>query len=403
MSGKRKKTKYPGVRFREHATRIHAGQKDRYYIIFYRDQTRKQREEGIGWQSAGHTLDKANKIRAEIIENIKNSTGFQSLREKREANQKGIEVRRKKELTLKSYFKESYLPSAALTKKPYTVRCEECLFENWIESELGHLPFLKIQSFNVEKLKKKMLDDGKSPRSVEYCLAIVRQIWNHARNNDIIDGESPTKKVKIPKFDNNRLRFLTQEQAHALLERLKTQNRQVYNMALLSLHTGARAGEVFSLTWQAVDLKNSTLTVKDSKSQKTRYLYLTTETKKMISGLKKNNQTMSTYVFANRNGGKRRQINKCFYIAIKDLKFNEGVSDRRDKLTFHSLRHTFASWHVQNGTDLYTVKELLGHSTIQLTERYSHLRPDGLKQTAKNFDKIVKRKSGNKKVVSINK
>ena len=53
--------------------------------------------------------------------------------------------------------------------------------------------------------------------------------------------------------------------------------------------------------------------------------------------------------------------------------------------------HTFASWHVQNGTDLYTVKELLGHSTIQLTERYSHLRPDGLKKAARNFDeKVIK-------------
>jgi len=82
------------------------------------------------------------------------------------------------------------------------------------------------------------------------------------------------------------------------------------------------------------------------------------------------------------------------------LRFNNGITDRRDKALFHTCRHTFASWHVQNGTDLYTVKELLGHSTIQLTERYSHLRPDGLKTAAKNFDNNLK---NSKKIVEMKK
>ena len=61
------------------------------------------------------------------------------------------------------------------------------------------------------------------------------------------------------------------------------------------------------------------------------------------------------------------------------------VDNVHHKWFYVSLRH------IQNGTDLYTVKELLGHSTIQLTERYSHLRPDGLKMAAQNFDeKVIK-------------
>jgi len=61
---------------------------------------------------------------------------------------------------------------------------------------------------------------------------------------------------------------------------------------------------------------------------------------------------------------------------------NEGITDRRDKLTFHSLRHTYASLLVQAGVDIYHVKELLGHSSIALTERYSHLSESTFKQAA---------------------
>jgi site-specific recombinase XerD len=102
-------------------------------------------------------------------------------------------------------------------------------------------------------------------------------------------------------------------------------------------------------------------------------------------------QSPSELVFKDNNGRQIIKISKTFGRTIKNLGFNDGVTDRRDRALFHTCRHTFASWHVQNGTDLYTVKELLGHSTIQLTERYSHLRPDGLKKAARNFDeKVIK-------------
>ena len=100
-------------------------------------------------------------------------------------------------------------------------------------------------------------------------------------------------------------------------------------------------------------------------------------------------QLSSELVFKNTKGGKLERISNTFLRTVDELGFNDGVVDRRDKAIFHTCRHTFASWHVQNGTDLYTVKELLGHSTIQLTERYSHLRPDGLKQATHLFDKIL--------------
>jgi site-specific recombinase XerD len=76
------------------------------------------------------------------------------------------------------------------------------------------------------------------------------------------------------------------------------------------------------------------------------------------------------------------QISDSFNRAIDKLGLNQDITDRRDKVTFHSLRHTYASQLVQAGVDIYHVKELLGHSTITLTERYSHLSDSALKQAA---------------------
>lgn len=77
-----------------------------------------------------------------------------------------------------------------------------------------------------------------------------------------------------------------------------------------------------------------------------------------------------------RNGGKRGQVSKTFNLPIDKLGFNEGITDPMLKVIFHTLRHTFVSWLVQRGTPLYTVATLMGHSTLEMTQRYAHLAPD---------------------------
>jgi integrase len=86
----------------------------------------------------------------------------------------------------------------------------------------------------------------------------------------------------------------------------------------------------------------------------------------------------------------KSQIWGIFSKAVNDLGLNDGITDRRQKVVFHSLRHTFASWLVQMGKPLYTVSQLLGHSDVKMTMRYAHLAPDTQRAAAMELEGILK-------------
>ena len=94
-------------------------------------------------------------------------------------------------------------------------------------------------------------------------------------------------------------------------------------------------------------------------------------------------------VFPSRKGTVRKAISKSFMRTVNKLGLNDGCTDPRNKVVFHTLRHTYASWLVQEGTPLYEVAKHLGHSTISMTERYSHLAPKNFENSVKVIEKKV--------------
>jgi integrase len=229
-----------------------------------------------------------------------------------------------------------------------------------------------------------MADAGKAPRSIQYALAVVRQVFNHAIKNEVYSGDNPARKVTKPKVDNRRIRFLTHREADLLLANLMARSQQLHDIALLSLHCGLRAGEIFDLTWGCVNFTNGSIILLNTKSGKNRTVYMTHEVRGMLSA--KNPRKPTDLVFTGRTKDKIKEISNAFNRAIDELGLNIGIEDPRLKAYFHSLRHTYASWLVQRGVDLYTVKELMGHSTLAMTERYSHLRKENLTNAVKIFE-----------------
>jgi site-specific recombinase XerD len=391
------KTKYPGVRYRNHPTRKHGVNFDRYFTIRYQ-MDGKRKEEGVGWTSEGWTAKTAHDQLADLKKAHKKGKGETSLAEKRAKAKKIKKQKHIENISFAQIFTEQYYPHAQNDKDPQSYERERSLFKKWINPIIGTLPFKDIAPIHLEKIKKNMKDAGLADRSREYALAVIRQVFNFAFRNDLFSGDNPVKKVKIPKSDNKRLRFLTREEAEKLLNTLKFEAPTVWEQTLISLHTGLRASEIFRLTWGDVDTERGTLTAKDGKNKKTRFAYMTSDVKNML--LNKEAGKPSDFLYPPFQIRNRREISRSFERVVKELKFNEGIEDRRDKVVFHTLRHTYASWLVQNGTDLYVVKERLGHSTLAMTERYAHLAPKNSQRTVKTLENFLS-KSKEGEVVNI--
>ncbi len=371
-----KQTNYPGVRYREHATRKNGPQKDRYFSIYYRLDG-KRKEEGLGWASAGWNVERANAERSMLKDAHRTGVGPRTLQEKREVAAAERLEAEKNSTTFAQYFAETYFPSTDGAKKENSRRTEKGLFEKWINPVMGNIPLASLKVADVEEVRKKLNKAERAPRTVQYTLAVIRQVWNRAKLDGLVHGDPPTKGVKVPKFDNRRKRFLAECEAECLLQELKAHSSQVYSMALLSLYCGLRAGEVCSLKWGDVDLAEGTLHLKDTKGGVNRVAYMQAHVREHLAQMAPAGG--NGYVFVNANGKQVTSVSNTFSRVVDSLGLNDGVENHLNMVVFHTLRHTFASWLVQKGIDLYKVKELMGHSTIAMTERYSHLGSSDLK------------------------
>jgi len=399
-------TKHPGVRYREHADRKHGVRPDRYFAIRYQSDG-KRVEEGLGWQSEGWSEQKAVLELAKLKEAAKTGEGATRLAEKRAQADEQRQVKAdadaetaRADLSLADLWPK-YLELATATKKPQSIRREGELWRLWIAPVVGSKPFKKISPLDLERLKKRLADAGRSARTIQYALALVRQMFNFARKCGLFTGDPPTRQVSKTQVVNQRVRFLSPEEAEKLLDTLAEVSVDVRDQALLSLFSGCRWGEVAGLIWANVDFSADNLHLLDTKHGQ-RSIPMTAKVRDMLTRREREAgaHTPDSLVFPTRTGKPSVQVSDSFNRAVDKLALNEGLTDRRQKVCFHSLRHSYASWLVMAGTPLYTVARLLGHSTMSMTERYSHLGPDHVREAVANLEAFEKGRNG--KVVHLN-
>lgn len=397
------KTTFPGVRFREHPTRKNGVRRDQYFTIRYK-LAGKDREEGLGWASEGWSAGKAYERLAELKTNQKAGQGPQTLSEKRDIEQEKREqieaesARTEKEnVTFGAFMTGTYLPQSKHDKKAKSYAIEEMLYRVHLSGTLADLPFSKIAPFHLERIKKAISDKGLSNRTIQYALQVIRHAYNTARKLGIYAGESPTKAVKWPTLDNMKMRYLSIDEAEKLLAALAAKSQNLHDMALLSLHCGLRFGETAALHWSCVNWKAGTLTILNAKTG-SRTAYLTERTKDMLKN--RNQGRPDEYIFPKRSGseGAMAQASKAFADTVKDLGLNLGITDRKQKVTFHTLRHSFATHLYESTHDLYLTQRSLGHATGTMTQRYAKMSESRLREGAvaleKAFSANGKKESG---------
>ncbi|MBA8888887.1 integrase [Dokdonella fugitiva] len=235
-------------------------------------------------------------------------------------------------------------------------------------------PLSAITAWQIERFKADRLRAGIKPATVNRDLVRIRAALSKAVEWGMLP-EHPLRTVKRAKgADDSRTRYLTAVEEKRLREalgalRLKRREHLV-PLVLVAMNTGLRRGELFGLRWGDVSLDRAQLTVSaaTSKGQIARHVPLNSEALETLVAWKPKGAKADDLVFAGAEGGRLTNVNKSWAHLVDQAKL--------DDFRFHDLRHHFASRLVMAGVDLNTVRELLGHTDIKMTLRYSHLAPE---------------------------
>ena len=379
-------TNYPGVRCYEHTTRTYKRRPDRYFSIRYRTAAGKRVEEGVGWASEGWTAEEASRIRSQIRQNTKLGTGPQSL----QAFSKSAAP--PPQSALPQTFEDlalCYLKWAERNKKSWTT--DYYLLTRRIFPLFGDRPVASITRADMERFRDALTDAGRlSPMSIKHHLIVVRRVYNWAATTPFGDapefmhyeGRNPVTGIRMPLIDNERARYLTRDEADRLLDAAVGELRDVILLALL---TGMRRQEILGLSWQDIDMGNRVINIpaRLTRTKRSRKAFLDDE---LVEMLQRRKTFLGTpKVFPGRGADGTRDgadVSRRFNIVVARLGLNDGVTDERNRVVFHTLRHTFASWLAQAGVDTHELMELTGHKTFSMLRRYAHLMPERTRAAA---------------------
>lgn len=230
----------------------------------------------------------------------------------------------------------------------------------------------EITSLDVEKFKTERSQDV-SFATVNRALAVLKSMFNRAIEWKKA-RENPCKIVRLFKENNQRLRYLEKDEIRKLLGNC---SGHIKDIVIIALCTGMRRGEILNLKWTDCDFRRDTIRLTRTKNSEIRTVPMNAKVKSTLVRVRKHPD--SPYVFCKADGTPYGDIKTGFWTAIK----KSGIINFR----FHDLRHTFASHLVMSGVDLNTVRELMGHKSLEMTLRYAHLSPDHKKRAVDILDK----------------
>jgi len=229
------------------------------------------------------------------------------------------------------------------------------------------IPFFRSSSLHeisphkIEQYKAHRLSSGVTRSTVNRELTILKKMFNLAVDWGLAQSNPVTKVKLFSENDTQKERILAYDEEASLLAESPD---YLTPILIVALNTGMRRGEILNLRWDQVDLGQRQIAVKKTKSGKDRIIPINSQLLAVLSLLGPP-RGKSGLVFPNPATGKPyTDVKKSFKLACK----RAGIEGFR----FHDLRHTFASRLVEAGVDIVTVRDLLGHFSVRVTQRYIH-------------------------------
>lgn len=275
--------------------------------------------------------------------------------------------------TLAEFATEEYLPYAQQHKRSW--QDDESKLRRDIVPMLGKAPLTDITTRDVMQLHATIMKRAAAATANRYLALLSRLFslaiqWGHLERN-------PAKGIKKYKEAGPRYRFLSGEELTRFLAALDAEAGKITASALkLLLLTGVRKMELLSLRWSEVDLARGTFRLLHTKNGNSRTVALNSIALELLKKIHAEASVGCPWVFPARSGtGHLVDIRKPLKRAMK-------MADLED-LRPHDLRRSFASLAVNAGVDIYQIKDLLGHSSVAVTQKaYAHLQQDTLRSAS---------------------
>ena len=246
-----------------------------------------------------------------------------------------------------------------------------------------------IEEFKAERTHLK-------PGTVRHLLTLLSSLLKHAQRLGWLVSMPYFDRPKVGKTDFSYLR--SGEEIRRLLLAAREDGEDAFMLYLTAIYTGMREGELAALTWDRIDFNQRLITVDVSwngptKSDKVRRVPIFNSLLPDLRAWRL--RSPPGLVFVNSHGDPLRRYGRIFrerlHRVLDAAEFERPTEGRRSHyITFHDLRHTFASHWMMAGGDVFKLQGLLGHSSIETTMRYAHLSPDAFSGELGRFDSVAR-------------
>jgi len=255
-------------------------------------------------------------------------------------------------------FAQMYLEREGALLK--SIRTERNRVLAWAR-EFGNRPLGQITRTEIEAWRREKMARCR-PATINRDLSRLRRMFSLAVEWELLE-ESPMAGIRFLRENNARTRYLSLEECQRLIASCMAPH--IRAMVSVALHSGMRLGEILNLRWYDLDFSSGFILVRDSKNGESRHVPMDATLFALFRAYP--HRLGTDLVFSSPAGGHIVDVRTGFLNSCK----RAGLID----LHFHDLRHTFASQFVMSGGDLYILKEILGHKSITMTQRYAHLSP----------------------------
>lgn len=226
---------------------------------------------------------------------------------------------------------------------------------------------------------------GLEKKTVNNHLTLLKTMLSLAVDLGWLTTAPRIRKPRVPLFRTDYRYLRTQEEIDRLLDAARLHGEQTAILYATAVYTGMRKGEHARLQWSDVDFERRLITVQRSfggltKAERVRYVPILDPLLPLLRRLHQLKQ--NEWVFNNTDGGPLDKSSRLFEEVLHSVLGQAGFPNECQRgvakpyVTFHDLRHTFASHWVMNGGDIFKLQKILGHQSIEMTMRYAHLAPE---------------------------